>query len=245
MELSFRSLAVLFILLVWSAPADACPYCKERPKVWAGVFNEDFVATLLQVTLTIPLLIGIGLAFHLADRWPFRSSAPAGTAAVPLRRGPLLSAGVMIGIGLGGFLDGIFLPMLLQWHNLIAERVPPTDFVNLEINMFWDGVFNLGMWLITAAGLGLWWRAGRLSNVTWSGKMLFGTLLAGWGIFQVADSIFFHWVFRLHHIKMGSPSWLFWDVAYVVIGLVLVGVGGMFTKAGRRDTTARVSTRAV
>lgn len=83
MELSFRSLAVLFILLVWSAPADACPYCKERPKVWAGVFNEDFVATLLQVTLTIPLLIGIGLAFHLADRWPFRSSAPAGTAAVP------------------------------------------------------------------------------------------------------------------------------------------------------------------
>lgn len=241
-----RWAAALLLVLVSAASASACPYCKERPKVWAGVFDENFVRTLLEVTLANPLLIGIGLAFHWVDRWwPLRSAASpsaAGAAlAAPLRRGPFLSAGITMGIGLGGFLDGIFLHMLLQWHNLIAERIPPTDFVTLEINMFWDGVFNLGMWLITAVGLGLLWRASRIPNVQWSGRALIGTLLAGWGIFQVADSLFFHWIFQLHHIKQGSPNWLSWDIAYFVMALVLIGIGWLLVRAGRNAGPLRTS----
>ena len=232
-----RSSAVVLILLAWTPPLSACPYCKQRPKVWAGVFNEDFAVTLVQVTLAIPLLIGIGLAFHWADRWPFRSVAET---TPPIRRGPFLSAGITMGIGLGGFLDGIFLYMLLQWHNIIAERIAPTDFVSLEINMFWDGVFNLGMWLITAVGLYLLWRASCLPNVIWSGRVLFGTLLAGWGIFQIVDSLLFHWIFRLHHIKQGSPNWLLWDLAYFVMGLALIGVGWSLMR-NRKDIAADVT----
>ncbi len=241
----FRSAAALLVLLAGASLASACPYCKERPQIWAGIFGENFVSTLLQATLAVPLLIALGLAFHLADRKPFRRAAQDGAAgaaiASPVRRGPFLSAGITIGIGMGGFLDGILLHMLLQWHNLIAERIPPTDFVTLEINMFWDGVFNLGMWIITAVGLGLLWRASRLADVLWSGKALFGTLLAGWGIFQIVDSIIFHWTFHLHHIKLGSPNWLFWDIGYFVMGLALIGAGWALVRAGQRSAATRAT----
>lgn len=235
-----KSLLSPGIVLLMASPLWACPYCEQRPLVWAGIFNEDFWSYFFQVLAPIPVLIGIGLAFHLVDRWPAQRALSVGAAAVPpIRRGPLLAAGITLGIGLGGFLDGIFLHHLMQWHNLIAERVPPVDFVSLEVNMFWDGVFNLGMWLVVAVGLGLLWRASRQPNLLWSGKTLLGCLLAGWGIFNIVDSIFFHWIFHLHHIKQGAPDWLFWDIAYFVMGLALIAIGWLLVRVGHGDDVTR------
>lgn len=234
MARSIQMMGVALLFLAFPPVTAACPYCLERAQVWAGVFDEDFVGTLLQVTLAVPLLILVALAFLWGDRVPFLAMAPSQQSA-SLRRGPLLAAGIMLGIGLGAFLDGIFLHMLLQWHNLIAERIPAVDFVSLEINMFWDGVFNLGMWLIVAIGLGLLWRASRKPDVQWSGRTLVGTLLAGWGIFNLADSILFHWIFHLHHVKQGSPYWLWWDLGFFAMGLILVGLGWILVWSARSE----------
>ena len=35
------------------------------------------------------------------------------------------AAGVMLGTGLGGFLDGIVLHQIAQWHNMGSAVVPP------------------------------------------------------------------------------------------------------------------------
>ena len=42
----------------------------------------------------------------------------------------------MLGIGMGGFVDGILFHQVLQTHNMLSAKYPPTTLVNAEINMF-------------------------------------------------------------------------------------------------------------
>ncbi len=42
-----------------------------------------------------------------------------------LRLGPLVAAGLVLGVGFGGFVDGIVLHQILQWHNMLSSVVPP------------------------------------------------------------------------------------------------------------------------
>jgi len=53
-----------------------------------------------------------------------------------LNQKPLVIAGVFMGIGLGGFFDGILFHQLMQIHNMLSAIRPPTSVPNLEINMF-------------------------------------------------------------------------------------------------------------
>ncbi|MGE0759070.1 MAG: DUF2243 domain-containing protein, partial [Pirellulaceae bacterium] len=39
-------------------------------------------------------------------------------------RRPLISAGTLVGIGMGGFVDGILFHQLLQSHNMLSARFP-------------------------------------------------------------------------------------------------------------------------
>ncbi|MBV8486876.1 MAG: DUF2243 domain-containing protein, partial [Planctomycetaceae bacterium] len=80
-------------------------------------------------------------------------------------RGPLISAGTLLGVGLGGFVDGIVFHQILQVHNMLSGKYPATTLVNSEINMFWDGLFHAFCWIMTVLGVALLWRAGRRSEV--------------------------------------------------------------------------------
>src|SRR5215204_3867153 len=54
-----------------------------------------------------------------------------------------VSAGILFGLGLGGFFDGIVLHQILQWHHMLTSAGYPADSVeNLKINTFWDGLFH-------------------------------------------------------------------------------------------------------
>ena len=46
-------------------------------------------------------------------------------------RRPLVTAGILLGIGLGGFVDGIVFHQILQWHNMLSARIPPVDLVSV------------------------------------------------------------------------------------------------------------------
>ena len=59
---------------------------------------------------------------------------------------PLISAGICMGIGLGGFVDGILFHQILQTHSMLSARLPNTTLRNLEVNMFWDGLFHAMTW---------------------------------------------------------------------------------------------------
>src|SRR5262245_579546 len=92
-------------------------------------------------------------------------------------QGAIISAGLMLGTGLGGFIDGILLHQLLQWHNMLSSIRPPTDLVAMKYNMLWDGLFHAFTWLMTAAGLLRLWAAGRRPEVPWSTATLAGSIL--------------------------------------------------------------------
>lgn len=58
------------------------------------------------------------------------------------RRDFPISAGILFGLGLGGFFDGIVLHQLLQWHHMLTSAgYPPDTVANLRVNTLWDGIF--------------------------------------------------------------------------------------------------------
>jgi uncharacterized membrane protein len=160
-------------------------------------------------------------------------------ASTSRHQGAIISAGVLLGTGLGGFFDGILLHQLLQWHNMLSSRLPPTDLVNMKINMFWDGLFHAFTWLTTVIGLGLLWRAGGRPEVPWSTRTFVGSLAIGWGAFNLVEGVIDHHLLGIHHVHPGAGQ-LAWDVGFLMFGALLVSVGwGLVRGEGRRGTQGK------
>lgn len=140
------------------------------------------------------------------------------------RVGPLVAAGALLGIGLGGFVDGILLHQLLQWHHMLTARLPATDLVTLKVNMVWDGLFHVFTWLTTVAGLALLWRATGRPDVDRSAGAFGGSLVLGWGLFNVVEGMIDHELLQIHHVHPGDEQ-LSWDVAFLVLGAALIAGG--------------------
>jgi uncharacterized membrane protein len=146
---------------------------------------------------------------------------------------PLISAGTLMGAGLGGFVDGILFHQILQFHNLLSAKIPPDNLVNAKVNMFWDGLFHAAVWLMTAIGLALLWRAGRDRAVFWSGRTFLGSLLAGWGLFNLIEGFIDHILLGIHHVYEYTDNKLPWDVAFLISGVLLI-LGGWFLIVSQR-----------
>ena len=54
----------------------------------------------------------------------------------------LVIGGLCLGLGLGGFVDGIVLHQLLQWHHMVSEQRDPLTVAGLEANTVADGAFH-------------------------------------------------------------------------------------------------------
>ena len=148
------------------------------------------------------------------------------TAATPApsNRSPLVAAGTVLGMGMGGFLDGIVFHQLLQTHNMLSARRPKDSIANIEINMFWDGLFHSGTWLLTAAGLAMLWHATRRRDVPHAGRTFVGALLLGWGIFNLVEGVIDHFILHVHHL-VERLGFSIWDWAYLGSGVLLIVVG--------------------
>jgi uncharacterized membrane protein len=141
----------------------------------------------------------------------------------PTRR-PLLSAGLALGMGMGGFVDGILFHQILQFHNMLSARIPNTEYVGAKVNMVWDGFFHAGVWTITALGILLLWRAGRRADADLSGRLLAGALLIGWGLFNLVEGVIDHHLLQLHHVY--EPAGLsVWDWLFLLWGAGMLGGG--------------------
>ncbi len=165
-------------------------------------------------------------------------SGKAGT-----NRTPLIIAGILLGIGLGGFVDGIVFHQILQWHHMLTSAgYPATSLGNLEVNTLWDGLFHATTWVMTALGLALLWRAGRRPDVPWSTPTFVGTLAMGWGLFNLVEGIIDHHILGIHHVRTDVPNVLAWDLGFLLFGAILLGLGSGLVWKGREErATAPVS----
>ena len=145
--------------------------------------------------------------------------------------GALITPGILLGIGLGGFIDGILLHQLLQWHNMLSSVVPPVDLLSMKYNMVWDGIFHAGTWLFTALGVAFLWRAGGDVNVPWSTRVFVGSLALGWGGFNLVEGLIDHQILSLHHVHPGENQ-LAWDLGFLAFGAVLMASGAALVGTG-------------
>lgn len=156
------------------------------------------------------------------------------------RSGLLVAAGILMGVGLlGGFVDGILLHEILQWHHMITGVRPITNFSDLQANTLGDGLFHLASWTVTVIGLVLLWRAGGRSDVPWSPKIFGGSLLLGAGMFNVIEGIIDHQILGLHHVKPG-PNELAWDIGFLIFGAVQAIVGWIVLRSGQKESLDKV-----
>ena len=130
---------------------------------------------------------------------------------------PSKASGLLFGLGLGGFIDGIVLHQILQWHHMVShvEKYPTTTVAGLEVNTLADGFFHLATWFLVLAGsiAGLRaWGQGRLAP-SWS--FHFGLLLVGWGAFNLVEGAVDHQILGIHHLRddLGAP--LTWDFGFL------------------------------
>src|SRR4051794_33825626 len=153
-----------------------------------------------------------------------------------------ISAGILFGLGLGGFFDGIVLHQVLQWHHMLSSWYPITDVPSLQLNTLWDGIFHSTTYVFVVVGLFILWRTAHKRHLVWSNKLLFGTLLLGWGIFNVLEGIVSHEVLGIHHVneRILLSHRIYWDIAFLLWGTAMIGGGSALMRAGQRETIARV-----
>jgi uncharacterized membrane protein len=151
------------------------------------------------------------------------------------------SGGILLGIGLGGFFDGIVMHQLLQWHHMLTSAGFPANSVdNLKIDTFWDGAFHFGTYACVFAGLVVCWRAARRNPVVWPVRVLLGTILMGFGLFNLVEGLVDHHLLHLHHVNetVARELWVYWDVGFLLWGAAML-IGG-WALAGRRDRRLRI-----
>lgn len=154
-------------------------------------------------------------------------------------RGSLIAAGVVIGLGLGGFFDGIVLHQILQWHHMFTSAGYSSRTVGgLEVNTLGDGIFSATTYILTIIGIALLWRAGQHRDVPWSLPTFLGSLLIGAGMFNLVEGIIDHHILGIHHVKSG-PNEFVWDVGFLLIGAVLVISGWILVWTKQQDVISQ------
>ena len=137
------------------------------------------------------------------------------------RRGRLLAAGILLGVGLGGFFDGIVLHQILQWHHMVSNADPPDTLANLQANTLADGLFHA---VVTIIGVWLLLSSGGARAQPGSSRRLLGGMLIGWGGFNLVEGILDHYVLNLHHVGPG-PGEGFYDLGFLVWGGLMCLIG--------------------
>ena len=151
-------------------------------------------------------------------------------------RPPTRLPGLLLGLGLGGFIDGIVIHQLFQWHHMVSDTGdhPVTSLAGLEANTFADGLFHVLSWVFVFTGtvaMVASWQQGRLAP-TW--RFQLGLLLAGWGLFNLVEGIIDHQILGVHHVRddLGGP--LSWDLGFLGFGVVLAVSGWLLHRAGAK-----------
>ena len=140
---------------------------------------------------------------------------------------PLSLAGILFGIGMGGFAYGIIFHQISQAHNMLSYKFFTDNIDNLQINVMWDGIFQALAWLVTGWALVLLWRVAKRAEVPLITKFFTGSMLLGWGLFNLVEGILDHHILKLHHIVEGAPSTdqALWDIVFLASGIILVALG--------------------
>lgn len=135
--------------------------------------------------------------------------------------------GVVLGLGFGGFADGIALHQIAQWHNMGSAVLPPTTMDAMKRNMMWDGWFHVATLALCLVGVFMLLNVARRNQALPSPRMFTGQLILGWGIFNLVEGVIDHHLLGLHHVRdvpVHVPLYDYLFLGIGGIGFILLGL---------------------
>ena len=222
-----KASAIFILLLASSVSANACPFCNK--KISSGIYDAAFYPNLFIMLSAFIVLAIIVTALTIKSTKRYKADVKAYPNRVILSPVPLATAATVIGIGMGGFIDGIVLHQILQVHEMLSNKIPATEYIGKSINMFWDGIFHAFCFIVVMIGIVLLWKLLMRQEVNRSGKLLSGGLLTGWALFNIVEGIIDHQLLKLHNVielahnhDVANYSFLGFSVIMLVVGYSLI-----------------------
>jgi uncharacterized membrane protein len=120
--------------------------------------------------------------------------------------------------------------MLSSWY-------PVNTLENLKLNTLWDGIFHSLTYLFVIAGLFILWRTAHSGHLFWSTKLFAGTMLMGFGAFNVVEGLIDHQLLGIHHVNemVDVSHRIYWDMGFILWGAAMFVIGGVLAKRGQRE----------
>lgn len=145
------------------------------------------------------------------------------------------TAAVLSGVGLGGFVDGIVLHQVLQWHNMVSNWYPPTTMETMSLNMTWDGIFHAAVWLFTFIGVLMLWSAAYRRKPIPTLTKFNGAMILGWGLFNLIEGIIDHQLLAIHYVRQ-VPNYTVYNLTFLAVaGIGFILIGWLMMRAGREN----------
>lgn len=188
----------------------------------AATFQFPYVLILLSSSIIIGAAAIFFFYLSLKRLKYYRFSNSRITLLNPI---PITFASLTLGLGVGGFIDGIVFHQILQWHGMLSNKLPINTLNAKSVNMFWDGVFHAFTLLIVVVGLIAFWKASRRSYAEKSGNLLAGGMLCGWAIFNLVEGILNHHIFRLHNVRENVTNNHYYNYAFLLLSITILVAG--------------------
>ncbi|MHB8261436.1 MAG: DUF2243 domain-containing protein [Bacteroidia bacterium] len=147
-------MSIIFSLLHYEG--NCCVTCNRQlqEKIYDSTFFPNLFTMLSAFTV---LAIIVVLLTYLSNK-KYGRLLSTNTSSITLNPVPLTTAAMVLGIGIGGFIDGIVFHQILQWHEMISSKIPPITLEAKSVNMFWDGIFHTFNLLVVIIGMLLLWK---------------------------------------------------------------------------------------
>ena len=78
-----------------------------------------------------------------------------------------------------------------------------------------------------------------------STKLLAGSMLVGFGVFNVVEGLIDHHLLGIHHVnELVDPVYRrYWDIGFLVWGAAMLGIGWVLLQQGWRESAVMPSKR--
>lgn len=135
----------------------------------------------------------------------------------------LFIAGLILGLGLLGAIDGIVFHQLLQWHHMVLSP-------NIQLEIITDGLFAaLFSAKLVWGGVKIFQDAQK-NQLGTSWRIFLGGIFIGGGVFNLVEGIIDHHILQVHRVKPLAENPLIYDLAFLAIGALLVVIGFMIKR---------------
>jgi len=228
-----KKLLLLFCLAGDLPAAEACVSCNKplQREIYNSMFYPNlFVMLSAFFVLAIVVFVLAKISNRRFSTWVVREPG-----RVLLHPGPLTTAATVLGIGIGGFIDGILFHQVLQWHEMLSGKVPVTDLLGKSVNMFWDGIFHFFCLAVVLIGIFLMWKLLRRNDIDRSGRLLAGGFFLGWGLFNSIEGVIDHHLLKLHNVREVSGFTDYWNYGFLIVSVLMIIIGILLTIKRKKE----------